>query len=136
MTLHWKRWEGQADECAHILVPRLESILRDMARRAGLPIIREPVGDKPGGVRTLGVLLRELGSAMPDSSWHAYLVNLLTDERGINLRNCIAHGFKEQIGVGDAALLIQALATCSSCGRRKRSNATQGRTRSSGLSKP
>jgi hypothetical protein len=101
-------WDGQADECAHILVPRLESILRDMARRAGLPIIREPVADKPGGVRTLGVLLRELGSAMPDAGWHAYLVNLLTDERGINLRNSIAHGLKEQIGLGDAALLIHA----------------------------
>ncbi len=101
-------WESQADECAHILVPRLESILRDMARRAGLPIIREPVGDKPGGVRTLGVLLRELGGAMPEPGWHAYLVNLLTDECGINLRNSIAHGLKEQIGPGDAALLIQA----------------------------
>ena len=101
-------WEGQADESAHILVPRLESILREMARRAGLPIIREPVGDKPGGVRTLGVLLRELGGALPDPGWHAYLVNLLTDERGINLRNSIAHGLKEQIGLGDAALLIQA----------------------------
>jgi hypothetical protein len=33
---------------------------------------------------------------MPDSSWHAYLVNLLTDERGINLRNGIAHRLKEQ----------------------------------------
>lgn len=101
-------WQGDADESAHILVPRLESILREIARRAGLPIIREPIGDKPGGVRTLGRLLRELGSAMPDSSWHAYLVNLLTDERGINLRNSIAHGLREQITMGDAALLIHA----------------------------
>lgn len=101
-------WDGQPDESAHILVPRLESILRDMARRAGLPIIREPLGGRPGGVRTLGVLLRELGSAMHDPGWHAYLVNLLTDERGMNLRNGIAHGLKEQVGFGDAALLIHA----------------------------
>src|SRR5436190_16318726 len=44
-------WQHQYDEAAHVLVPRIESVIREMARRVGIPIIREPRGAKPGGVR-------------------------------------------------------------------------------------
>jgi hypothetical protein len=96
-------WDGEPDESAHVLVPRLESTFREMARRVGLTIIREPVGAEPGGARSLGTLIIELRGAFPDGGWHDYLFNLLADPLGLNLRNTIAHGLSDQI-TADAAL--------------------------------
>jgi hypothetical protein len=101
-------WDGQADESAHVLVPRLESVVREMARRVGLTIIREPVGAEPGGVRSLGTLLLELESTLPDPPWPEYLFNLLADPLGLNLRNTVCHGLVARAGAGDAALLLHA----------------------------
>jgi hypothetical protein len=83
-------WDRQSDESAHLLVPRIESTIRDMARRSGLTVMREPIGEKPGGTRTLGILLLELQGAMPDDGWHDYIYNVLADQFGLNLRNEIA----------------------------------------------
>jgi hypothetical protein len=79
-----------------------------MARRVGLTVIREPVGDEPGGARSLGTLLLELRGAFPDPEWHDYLFNLLANPLGLNLRNTIAHGLSPRVGAGDAALLLHA----------------------------
>ncbi len=35
-------WEGQYDESAHVLVPRLERAFREVARQLGVPVVREP----------------------------------------------------------------------------------------------
>jgi hypothetical protein len=83
----WLFWDGQSDESAHVLVPRLESVLRETARRAGLTIIREPIAAKPVGVRSLGTLLLELQGALPDPPWPEYFFNLLADPLGLKLRN-------------------------------------------------
>jgi hypothetical protein len=99
-------WDRQPDESAHLLVPRIESTIRDMARRVGLTVMREPVGERPGGARTLGVLLLELQGAIPNDGWHDYIYNVLADQFGLNLRNDIAHGLIDSVGVGDAALLL------------------------------
>lgn len=102
-------WEGLPDESAHILIPRLERVLREMARLVGIPIVREPRPDREiGGVELLGALLRDLEGAFADKAWHAYLANLLVDPLGLNLRNIIAHGLHGTVGYGDAALLVQA----------------------------
>lgn len=101
-------WDAQPDESAHVLVPRLEAVIRELARQAGLTIIREPVGSEPGGVRTLGILLSELKEHFPDPPWDDYLSNLLCDQFGLNLRNTIAHGLSARTGRGDAALLLHA----------------------------
>lgn len=101
-------WDGQSDEAAHILVPRIEAIIREVARQLGLPVIREPQADKPGGVRSLGDLLFALEGRLPTAGWHAYLFSLLTDPLGLNLRNVIAHGMRAGISTKDAALLLHA----------------------------
>lgn len=103
-------WEGYPDETAHILAPRIEAIVRELARQVGLPVIREPVADKPGGVRSLGDLLFALEGRLPTAGWHAYLFNLLSDPLGLNLRNVVGHGMRSEISTGDAALLLHA--TC------------------------
>jgi hypothetical protein len=108
-------WDEHYDESAHVLVPRLERVLRDMARQVGVPIVREPQpGREIGGVETLGLLLGRLEGAFADASWHAYLVNLLTDPLGLNLRNRISHGLHGTVGAVDSSLLIQAAVLLSS----------------------
>jgi hypothetical protein len=101
-------WDEQPDESAHLLVPRLERVIRGMARRVGVPVFREPQGDKPGGVEGLGSLLQDISGAFADPGWHAYLVVLLSDPLGLNLRNVISHGLAPQVGRPAAALLLQA----------------------------
>jgi len=102
-------WDEQHDESAHVLVPRLEWVLRGMARQVGIPVVREPRPDRDiGGVEMLGALLRDLEGAFGDPGWHAYLLNLLVDPLGLNLRNSIAHGLHGTVGPIDASLLIQA----------------------------
>jgi len=102
-------WDDQFDESAHVLVPRLERVIREMARQIGVPIVREPrPGKEIGGVEMLGGLLRDLETGFADPGWHAYLLNLLADPLGLNLRNSITHGLHGTVGPTDAALLIQA----------------------------
>lgn len=101
-------WSGASDDAAHILAPRLETIIRELARQVGLPIIREPVGDQPGGWRSLGSLLHDMEGRLPTAGWRAYLIHLLVDPLGLNLRNVIAHGVRERIDGGDTALLLHA----------------------------
>ena len=98
-------WDGEYDDSAHVLVPRIESAIRELARLAGIPIIREPSGIEPGGARSLGVLMPALRGGFPPD-WYDYLFNLLIDQLGLNLRNVIAHGLRARIGWEDAALLI------------------------------
>jgi hypothetical protein len=110
-------WDGQPDESAHLLVPRLERVLREMSRRVGVPVFRELVGDKAGGVEGLGSLLQDVkGAFREDRGWHAYLVVLLVDPLGLNLRNSIAHGLVGQIDRHNAALLLQAACLLRSLG--------------------
>ncbi len=110
-------WEGNADQSAHLLAPRLEAVIREMARQLGLPIVREPVANKPGRVRGLGELLGALTGRIGTPGWHAYLTSLLTDSLGLNLRNVIGHGLRAEIAVDDAALLLHAACYLAMLGR-------------------
>jgi hypothetical protein len=101
-------WAGETDEAAHVLAPRLEAIIREVARQLGLPVIREPRDGKPGGVRSLGDILFSLKGRLPTPGWHAYLFSLLSDPLGPNLRNVVGHGMRPRISTEDAALLLHA----------------------------
>lgn len=103
-------WDDRPDESAHLIVPRLEAAIRNLAREVGLPIIKEPYGGEPGGVRPLGTLLHALRGRFASLGWHAYLYHLLSDPLGLNLRNVIAHGVRARIERADAALLLHAAA--------------------------
>jgi len=103
-------WDDRPDESAHMLVPRLEAAVRNLAREIGLPIIREPHSSKPGTVRPLGELLYQLHERFGSEAWRTYLLHLLVDPLGLNLRNVIAHGVRARIERKDAALLLHAAA--------------------------
>ena len=101
-------WDGDPDASAHVLVPRLESILRDWARASGVPIVKQAPPGKYGGVIALGAVLAKLRELQPGVEWLDYLDALLCEPLAINLRNAIAHGLAPSFGAGSAALLLHA----------------------------
>lgn len=107
-------WDGHPDESAHILVPRIEQVIRGLARRLGVPVYREPIGNEPGGVETLGTLLRATGPAFANAGLHAYFVVLLVDPLGLNIRNKVAHGLVGMVQKPATALLLQVACVLSS----------------------
>ncbi len=38
------------------------------------------------------------GAGVPDEAWHAYLLTLLADPLGLNLRNSNSHGLHGRVG--------------------------------------
>lgn len=109
---------GQYDDAAHTLAPRIERAIREICRQAGLVVVREPIGSKPGGVRSLGHLLSSL-DAILDESWRRYLVNALTEPLGFNLRNRIAHGLIDEATIYDAAVLVHVASFLRTVRREK-----------------
>ena len=100
--------QGDYDGCASVITPRLERIVRTTARLIGLSTTRSPgVGGKSGGVKTLGSLLRLMNGAIPERT-RTYLIVLLTEVTGLNLRNRISHGLVDKASPPEAALLIHA----------------------------
>lgn len=100
--------DGDTDAAGHMIAPRLERIVRGMARDSGLLVIREPVGARPGGVRSLNEVLADLQGRIPEG-WR-YFVSLLTDPLGHNLRNLVGHGLLDEVSRPHAAMLIHAAA--------------------------
>ena len=100
-------WEQQFDESAHVLVPRLESILRDIARADGIVISKPAQEGRFAGYISLSIVMAKLRELHADTPWLDYLEALLCDPLAINLRNDIAHGIIGRVGQVHAALLIQ-----------------------------
>ncbi len=101
-------WDKEYDESAHVIVPRMESILRDMARFSGIPIVKLAREGQFGGVVSLNVILPKLRELYEPEPWFDYFEALLCDPLATNLRNNIAHGLVDRVGGAHAALLIQA----------------------------
>jgi hypothetical protein len=101
-------WDQEYDESAHLITPRLESVLRDMARRSGILIVKRAEEGRFGGVVSLNVVLSKLRELYEPAPWFDYLEALLCDPTAINLRNDIAHGLVDRVGRTHAALLMQA----------------------------
>lgn len=96
---------GEYNVSSHLLIPVLESILRDLVRNLGFSIFREPLGIKPGRVIQLGAILDLLKGRM-NEDWRRYFKNVLIEPIGLNLRNEICHGLLLDIDKGQASLLI------------------------------
>ena len=103
-SIEWY-YKDEYDIAAHLLVPRIEAIFRNIAREMGLVIIQEPRGSKAGGLVQLGNLLHNMQQHM-DESWRRYFYNVLANPIGVNLRNRICHGLLPKASQDDASLLI------------------------------
>lgn len=100
-------WNGDHDAAAHILVAQIEAAIRGIAVSLGLPVTKPPAGGAPGGVTSLGPLLNKLEGTI-DESWRRYLINLLVEPLGVNLRNRLSHGLMARASAQDVAVLVHA----------------------------
>jgi hypothetical protein len=101
-------WDQDYDAAAHLIAPRLESILRDIAQHSGITIVKPALDGRFAGVVSLNYVMGKLRALNAETEWLDYLEALLCDPLAVNLRNDIAHGIVEQIGGVNAALLIHA----------------------------
>ena len=99
-------WEGKFDDAAHVLLPRIEAVVRNLALALNIVVVRPPRGPAVGGVRLLGDLIGALSGRI-DESWRRYLRNALTEPTGLNLRNSLLHALVPSASRTDAAVLIQ-----------------------------
>jgi hypothetical protein len=99
-------WDRDFDSSAHVITPRIEAILRAIARENGALIVRPAGEGRFGGVVSLNTVLSKLAALHGEEPWLDYLIALLCDPLSKNLRNEIAHGLIAEIGGVDAALLI------------------------------
>ncbi len=106
-------WAGRFDEAIHIALPRIEAVLRQALLMAGGIARKQPHGGRSGGVKALGEVLQALSRWMPEEMRFPFRV-LLTDDRGLNLRNRYMHGLppqdeSQQATEQDASLVIHII---------------------------
>jgi hypothetical protein len=101
-------WSKDYEGCAYVLVPKIEAMLRALARLADEPTYKTQRNRTPGKYVGMAVLLQILGKHGLDESWGRYLNTLLCSPMGWNLRNELAHGFVDTVPAPIAALVLQA----------------------------
>lgn len=105
---------GDYEAALNRLLPRIERVIRHVARELGLVVFREPSldGATLGAYKGLGDLLRMIEGRMPEHQ-RRYLTVLLTERTGLNLRNRAAHGLMESVSLEEASLALHALLVIS-----------------------
>ena len=96
---------GRWDECIHIVLPRIEAVLRQLLRRAGGVVYREEGGRQRGRMKTLGPVLDDLRRVM-QAGWLESLRIILTEPLGLNLRNDYLHGLTVEARKEHATLVL------------------------------
>lgn len=97
-------WNGDYDSAANVALPRIESTLRGIALRAGIPIVSLP-SNKCGVNLPLGAILSRLKETLGESE-AKMLQLLLVDNHGMNLRDNYAHGIQSEDPQADAAIAL------------------------------
>ena len=95
------------DECVMVLIPRIEGTIRELVRKIGSPTWSEPRSGVFGKQRSLRTLLAQLRDRL-DEDWRRYLIALLVNPLGLNLRNIHMHGLALRGTREQAATLIHA----------------------------
>ena len=98
-------WGGDHDSAVHVALPRIESSLRNLARKAGIDISFPPPGEECGGFRGLRPILQDLGGVIGESNARM-LEYLLVDNHAMNLRDSYGHGVLSADPRSDAALVL------------------------------
>lgn len=101
---------GDYEACLHRVLPRIERVIRTMARLVGLSVYREPTidGRTQGAYKGLGELLGLLQGRIPEHC-RRYIMILLSERTGLNLRNRAAHGLMDEVAPEEAALAMHTM---------------------------
>lgn len=102
------------ESALHVLLVRLERVVRRVARELGITVFREPTldGKSRGAYKGLGELLSLLNGHVPEHHRRYFMV-LLTERSGINLRNRAAHGLMGEVSIEEALLALHVLLVVS-----------------------
>jgi len=105
---------GDHEAALHLLLVRIERVVRHVARTLGLAVFREPSldGKSLGAYKGLGELLGLLEGRVPEQ-YRRYFAVLLTERTGLNLRNRSAHGLMDGASLEHAALALHVLMVLS-----------------------
>ncbi|MDP9419440.1 MAG: DUF4209 domain-containing protein [Actinomycetota bacterium] len=98
------------DEAVHVALPRVERLIRHIARSCGVATTKRPT-KRVGGVRGLGEILFDLrGDGNPPILPEPLLTAAeltLVDPDSLNLRNEFLHGISDEARAAEAALVLQ-----------------------------
>jgi len=106
--------ERRYEPAASTIIPRVEQVVRKLAVALDLVVTKDPAGERRGGVKSLGDLLRGLqeeGLPVEIVSLAQRLEFFLSDDvYGFNLRNTTLHGLSEQaVQAWEAAIAVLCL---------------------------
>jgi hypothetical protein len=107
--------EGDPDTAAHILPPLIEANIRELLKSHNHSTTTTATNKKLGGVSIFGGLLQKLKNNYP-CDWVNLIQAVLTDQKGLNLRNTFMHGMSvKEAEDGEIALMVGILATLLLC---------------------
>ncbi|WP_433732669.1 DUF4209 domain-containing protein [Nocardia sp. CA-129566] len=101
-------WARDHEAVAGIVIPKIEAAARALLRQLDEGIYQVQAAKNPGNYPYLPVLLDELETLALDEDWAYFLRWQLLGPIGLNLRNEYAHGFIDDVGPIQAALLLRA----------------------------
>jgi lysyl-tRNA synthetase class 1 len=107
---------GDHIKAIHVLVPQVERTARNLAGLIGVPITSRGHTKGTMQIRGLGeILYDDLFAQLVEENLRKYLLAFLVDQRGINLRNRVAHGLLDQphMHQGLSDRLVQVLLALS-----------------------
>jgi hypothetical protein len=100
-------WVGDTPGAIHTLVPKIETLIRELLLRIDYGMYALEQSKRPGQYPALGFLIDALvGRFNISESRVRFLKVVLNDPGGFNIRNQFAHGIVEYSDVGTAALII------------------------------
>ncbi|MDC7339220.1 DUF4209 domain-containing protein [Streptomyces lydicus] len=101
-------WMGDAEGAAFTIIPRIETIVRNLVIAMDRGVYRIQRDQKPGQYPGLGYLLDILKAHGLDESWHRCALTVCANPAGgWNIRNEVAHGFIMNMGMPPAAAVLQ-----------------------------
>lgn len=104
-------WAGDHEGAALAAAARTETLARELLLAKNHPLYRLQREQKPGQYPGLGYLLSTLADeGLLTDSWHRYLRTALAGPAGWNLRNELDHGFLDDVGAIEAAVMLQCAA--------------------------
>jgi hypothetical protein len=101
-------WLGDAEGAALTIIPRIETLARNLVLALDHGVYRLQRDQKPGQYPGLGYLLDVLKEHGMDESWHRCVLTVCANPvGGWNIRNEVAHGFIDDVTAPTAAVVLQ-----------------------------
>ncbi len=100
------------DASVRMAIPRVESLVKEILRSHGVPVLTVAQGATNGGVVQMGTLISNIGKiGFDEDRRHSFALTLTDGEHGLNVRNDVCHGLVDCPHCGRAVTIVALLAT-------------------------